>query len=98
MVNKVPQLTINLTPELQARVNYHAADGNETPEEYVMNRVPEGVNVVKNLSPFNTKIECSAEWKPVKNFRNLSFGAKAGVHLNGRTPYPIAGVYAKIGL
>ena len=72
--------------------------GNETAEDYVNNNIPEGVTVVKGLSPFNTLIECSAEWKPVKSFRNLSFCAKAGVHLNGTNPYPIVGGSVKIGL
>ena len=29
----MPQLIINLTPKLQERFNYYAANGNETPEE-----------------------------------------------------------------
>ena len=35
------QLIINLTPELQERVNYHAADGNETPEELAVRLLEE---------------------------------------------------------
>lgn len=35
------QLIINLTPELQEKVNYHAADGNETPEELAVRLLEE---------------------------------------------------------
>ena len=37
----MPQLIINLTPKLQERVNFHAADGNETPEELAIRLLEE---------------------------------------------------------
>ena len=76
----MPQMILNITPELQQRVSYHAMDGQETPEQLAVRLLEEYVDDCDDAERIGMKIDSGEmkvyPWSEVRSRLELVIEAK----------------------